>query len=73
MPRVGEPILRGASYPWDEWEKALKKSPTRTLYFGPDDFDINPKNFVLKVRKAFKHLDVFVAMRGEEVMVMLNA
>lgn len=73
MPRVGEPLRK--MYPWAEWEKQLRKSPTKTLYFGPEDYAPlrSANGFKNHVRAAWGHLDASIALHGTEVVVTLNA
>lgn len=72
MPRVGVATGIPEDYPWGEWREMLDESPTKTLYFGPDDFSTHPETFAKKAKK-YMGVGVYVARRGEEVMVTLNA
>jgi hypothetical protein len=72
MPRVGEPTGLTPIFPWEEWQKQLQASPTRTLFFGEEDFGpIQPRRFRDIARQRFKNARV--AVRGDEVMVTLDA
>lgn len=72
MPRVGEPVDLPEDYPWAEWNELLKKAPTKTIFFGKDDFSVHPETFAKKARR-YLGPGIYVGIRGEEVMVTLNA
>lgn len=60
------------SFPWEEWRAQLVKSPTKALVFGRDDFgEMTTRRFRDLARKQFA--DAFVGIRGEEVLVALDA
>lgn len=74
MPREAAPEDLEQSFPWKEWATRLNESPTGALFFGPDDFGaISPYVFKRRAKKALTHMDVTVRVRGEEVLVSLNA
>ena len=74
MPRVAEPDPSDKQFPWLDWEKELKASPTGALLFDQDDFGLmSPRLFRERARKAFKHLGARVSVQGEEVRVAVDA
>lgn len=74
MPRVADEDLIDPTFPWGDWGKELLKSPTKGLIFGPDDFGaMTPRRFRDAARKNLRHLGVRASVRGEEVLVVLNA
>ena len=74
MPRVAGPDDIDRVFPWEDWAVQLSKSPTKALFFNSEDFGaIAPYVFQRRARKAFSDLDVTVRVRGEEVLVALNA
>lgn len=74
MPRVAEADALEPSFPWGDWEAQLKKSPTGALFFDRSDFGaMPPYAFQRRAKKALGFLDVTVRVRGDEVLVSLNA
>ena len=74
MPRAAEPTELARVFPWKQWEAELKKSPTKALVFGPEDFgEISPYAFKKRVLKALGHLNIRATERRGEVLVVLDA
>lgn len=75
MPRVAEEALIEPPLPWDEWKKALVKSPTRALVFDQSDFGtMAPRRFGYQVKARWgRSLGATAHIRGEEVLVKLHA
>ena len=72
MPRAAESNDLEPSFPWSDWQKDLDQSPFGALFFGPDDFgSMAPRRFKDLARKNLPN--VSVSIRGEEVLVSLNA
>ena len=72
MPRAAESNDLEPSFPWADWTEDLAKSPFGALFFGPDDFgSMTPRRFKDLARKNLPN--VSVCIRGEEVLVSLNA
>lgn len=72
MPRAAESNDLEPSFPWAAWAKDLAESPFGALFFGPDDFgSMTPRRFKDLARKNLQN--VSVSIRGEEVLVALNA
>lgn len=74
MPRAaGEGELEPV-FPWKDWENQLVKAPNMALFFGPEDFgSMTPRRFRELARKAFKSHGVTASIRGDEVLVVINA
>lgn len=73
MPRVAKSEELEPSFPWSDWAAELAQSPFGALFFGPDDFgSMTPRRFKDLARKGFGS-NVSVSVRGEEVLVALNA
>lgn len=72
MPRAAESNDLEPSFPWADWTKELTESPFGALFFGPNDFgSMTPRRFKDLARKKLPHTSV--SIRGEEVLVALNA
>ena len=73
MPRAADSDELEPSFPWAAWTEELAKSPFGALFFGPNDFGgMTPRRFRDLARKGFGPT-VTVSVRGEEVLVALNA
>lgn len=72
MPRVAESGELEPVFPWATWLLELRDSPFGALFFGPEDFgNMTPRRFKDLARKNLPN--VSVSIRGEEVLVSLNA
>ena len=72
MPRAAESNDLEPSFPWAAWAEDLAKSPFGALFFGPDDFgSMTPRRFKDLAKKEWPNASV--SIRGEEVLVTLNA
>ena len=73
MPRAAEEGDLEPALPWSDWRKDLNESPFGALFFGPEDFgNMTPRRFKDLAKKAFGPT-VSIGIRGEEVLVRLNA
>ena len=73
MPRAAESDELEPVFPWSTWIDELGKSPFGALFFGPDDFgSMTPRRFKDLAKKGFG-ANASVSIRGEEVLVTLNA
>ena len=73
MPRVAEADELEPTFPWEAWMTELCDSPFGALFFGPEDFgSMTPRRFRELAKKGFGP-EVSVRIKGDEVLVSLNA